>query len=67
MKPHVAQSLLLLVPFACANIVFHKVQPVCDSELPDPQGCLLGQVCLTNNTYVGCELDMRAKKLIFVE
>jgi hypothetical protein len=67
MKLHVAQGLLLLVPITCANIIFHRVQPVCNSELPDPQGCLRGQICLTNNTYVDFIFDACATKLIMVD
>ncbi|GIZ37922.1 hypothetical protein CKM354_000135100 [Cercospora kikuchii] len=53
-------GLLLGAADAQANIVFHYVQPTCDSSSPITTGCLRGQVCLLNNTCVPESLSTRA-------
>lgn len=49
------QSVLLLgfnASAALANIYFPKVQPTCDSTNLQFSGCLKGQFCQQDNTYV---------------
>ena len=49
------QSILLLglsASAALANIYFPKVQPTCDSTNLQFSGCLKGQFCQQDNTYV---------------
>jgi hypothetical protein len=54
-KATMKQSILLLglsASATLANIYFPKVQPTCDSQDLQFSGCLKGQVCQQNNTYV---------------
>jgi hypothetical protein len=49
------QSILLLglsASATLANIYFPKVQPTCNSQDLQFSGCLKGQVCQQDNTYV---------------
>jgi hypothetical protein len=49
------QSILLLglsASATLANIYFPKVQPTCDSKNLEFSGCLKGQFCQQDNTYV---------------
>lgn len=40
----------LLAAHTHANILFPFVQPACDFGLSKYQGCLSGQICLSDNT-----------------
>jgi len=43
---------LCLITISCANIHFHWVQPTCDPLLAGWNGCLQGQLCEVDGTYV---------------
>lgn len=61
------QSILLLglsASAALANIYFPKVQPTCDSKNLEFSGCLKGQFCQEDNTYVALPCHRRLMLMI---